>query len=209
MKSVLSYCAAIAFTLIAPASLSAQGNRQPAEPSELKKPGGVVTLYSLDPLAHAFCFRDGQEGLVIQQNEIRNRCSNIDFDSYNEGNFTVGVEGGQVGTIIDLGTDEDLKQKYGYAQSSLAKGQGFAVLHLENGKLVTLKDRQARTSQEMTEAAELFAAGKSLATASVKVGHVYLIRLTDTHDRSFQLLCKILVLAYIPNSSVTIRWQVL
>jgi hypothetical protein len=209
MKRLLGCCAILAYMLISQASASAQSNRQPVTSPEPKKLGGVVTLYSLDPLAHAFCFHDGQEGLVIQQSEIRNRCSNIDFDSYHEGNLTVGVEGGQVGSIIDLGTDEDLKQKYGYAQSSLAKGQGFAVLRMENGRLVTLKDRQAHTSQEVTEAADLFAEGKSLATAPVKVGHVYLIRLTDIHDRSFQLLAKILVLAYTPNSFVTIRWQVL
>jgi hypothetical protein len=209
MKSLSGYCAIVICMLIFPASLSAQNNKQMGAPPESKRLGGVATLYALDPLSHAFCFIDGQEGLVIQQNEIRNRCSNIDFDSYNEGNFTVGVEGGQVGTIVDLGTDADLKQKYGYAQSTLAKGQGFAVVRVENGKLVTLKDRQARTFQEMTEGAELFTEGTSLQTAPVHVGHVYLIRLTDTHDRSFQLLVKILVLAYTPNSSVTIRWQVL
>jgi hypothetical protein len=209
MKRLLGYCAVVVLMIISPATLFAQNNRSPSMPSEPKMQGGVTTLYALDPLNHTFCFRDGQEGYVFQQNEVRNRCSNIDFDSYNEGNFTVGVEGGQIGNIIDLGTDEDLGQRYGYAQSRLAKGQAFAVLHMEKGRLVTLKDRQAGTFQEITESDALFAEGKSLVTAPIKVGHVYLVRLTDTYDKSFQLLAKILVLAYSPNSSVTIRWQVL
>jgi hypothetical protein len=33
--------------------------------------------------------------------------------------------------------------------------------------------------------------------------------LTDIHDKSFQLLAKMMVVSYQPNDSVTIRWQLL
>lgn len=209
MKRMPIYFATLALILISSICGTAQSNNLLRQPSETKLPGGVSTLFALDPLANSLCFRDGQEGHVVQQNEIRNRCSDLDFNTYYEGNFTVGVEGGRVGSIIDLGTDSDLKEKYGYMQSSLAKGQGFVSLHLDNGKVVTLKDRNAQTVQALTESDGLFAESKSLATAPIKAGHIYLLRLTDTQDKAFQLLVKLVVLTYTPNGSVTIRWQAL
>ena len=208
MKRMPIYVAFLALMLIGSVCATAQSNKLLRQPSETKLPGGVSTLYALDPLANSFCFRDGQEGHVVQQNEIRNRCSDLDFNTYNEGNFTVGVEGGRVGSIIDLGTDDNLREKYGYSQSKLAVGEGFVSLRVEDGKVVTMKDRKARTVQELTDADELFAEAKSLA-AAIKAGHIYLIRLTDTHDKAFQLLVKLVVLAYTPDGSVTIRWQIL
>lgn len=209
MKRMPVYFATLALTLISSIGGSAQSNKLLRQPSETKLPGGVSTLYALDPLANSLCFRDGQEGHVVQQNEIRNRCSDLDFNTYYEGNFTVGVEGGRVGSIIDLGTDDNLKEKYGYSQSKLAIGEGFVSLRVEDGKVVTTKDRKAQTVQELTEADGLFAEAKSLATVPIKAGHIYLLRLTDIHDKAFQSMVKLVVLAYTPNGSVTIRWQAL
>jgi hypothetical protein len=208
MKMRLGCFAVFAFVVICSAGMSAQ-QRLPGPAPGVQGPGGLVTLYAFDPFSHALCFRDGEAGLTAQQHQLRNRCSDIDFDTYTEGGFTVGIEGGRVGTIVDIGTDEFLKQKYGYMESSLARGQGFVTLHVDNGKLMTLKDLKAGTVQEMTESDALFAEGKTLATAPVRVGHIYLVRTTDKYDKSFQSIVKILVLAYIPNTSVTIRWQTL
>jgi hypothetical protein len=206
MKTIAGHCMAVTLLLISSASVFAQSKilRETSEPGIH---GGVATLYALDPLAHTFCFREGQAGLVIQQNEIRNRCSDVDFNSYNAGNFTVGTEGGRVGSIIDLGNPAELKQKYGYPESSLQTGQGYTSIRVENDAVVILKERG--TVQPLTESQELFNEGKSLATLPIRLGHVYLVRLTDRHDKSFQLLAKMMVVSYVPNESVTIRWQLL
>jgi hypothetical protein len=178
--------------------------------SELKVEGGVVTLYAHDPLARAFCFRDGKDGLIFQYNEVRNRCSDIDFNTYNAGNFTVGIEGGRIGSLVDLGSAEDLKLRYGYLrEATIGNGEGFASLRLENGKMQILKERKSQTVQELKESALVFQAGKSGATAPIKLGHIYLARITDSHEKDFQTLVKLIVIAYTPNESVTIRWQVL
>jgi hypothetical protein len=95
----------IAFLLMSSLNSFAQSSRDTPDP---KAQGGMVTLYALDPLAHTFCFHDGQNGYVFQQNEIRNRCDDLEFNSYNAGNFTVGNEGGRVGNIIDLGAADEL-----------------------------------------------------------------------------------------------------
>ena len=167
----------------------------------------MTTLYALDPLSHTFCFGKGEAGLVFQHHEIRNRCSDVDFNSYNPGNFTVGIEGGRVGSIIDLGNSAELKQRYQYQESSLTTGQGFASIRVEKDSLVILKERG--TAQPLTESTKLFTEGKTSATAPIRLGHIYLIRLTDKHDKSFQLLAKMIVVSYQPNDSVTIRWQLL
>ena len=168
--------------------------------------GGVVTLYALDPLAQSFCFRDSSAGLVFQQHEVRNRCSDINYDSYYAEHFAVGIEGARQGAIVDLGTVVDLKNEYGY-EETVGAGQGFASDHLESGKVVILKDRRSREMQDLKESTQLFAQATSAAKAPVKLGHVYLARITYSRDLSFQVLIKLLVIGYVPGESVTFRWQ--
>lgn len=170
--------------------------------------GGVATLYALDPLAQSFCFRDGGAGLTFQQHAVKNRCSDINFNSYHAEQFAVGIEGGRVGTIVDLGTAGDLKKEYGY-EETVGNGQGFASLRFKDGKVVILKERRARVIQDLKESAQLFAQPSSSANAPVKLGHIYLARITDRHDNSFQLMVKLMVVGYVPGESVTFRWQTL
>jgi len=176
-------------------ALRPQGTEKPAK-------GGVATLYALDPLANSFCFRDAGAGKLFQQHAVKNRCSDVNYHSYHAGQFAIGVEGGRVGAIVDLGTAIDLKKEYGYDET-VGNGQGFASIHLEKGKLVILKDRRERVMQDLKETAQLFAPPKSGANAPVKVGHIYLARITDRHDSSFQLLVKLLVISHTPGESVT------
>lgn len=168
----------------------------------------ITTLYANDPIAHSFCFTDGKEGGVFQDGEPRNRCSHIEFDAYKTGSLSVGIEGGELGRIIDLGSDDDLSKQYGY-QQTVGKGQGFASIEFRDGKLVIMKDRKAGTRQELTQGGLLFETGQSTASAEAKVGHIYLARITDRHTKNFQILVKLLVLTARPGESVTFRWELL
>jgi len=176
--------------------------------TEVKAAGGIATLYALDPLARTLCFDDGREGGVFQQNETRNRCSHIDFNAYTEGSLTAGIQGGENGTIIDLGSTAELQKRYGYTET-VGGGQGFASLRAANGKFFILRDRNPFIEQELAESTLLFAGGKSAVSAPIKLGHIYLVRITDRSDKSFERLVKMLVIAYTPNESVTIRWQLM
>ena len=148
-------------------------------------------------------------GSIFQENEVRNRCSDINFNGYNADSFTVGVEGARQGVIIDLGTSDDLQKKYGYSDG-VGKVQGFASLRLTNGKFYVLKDLRARTSQELSEGGSLLQNPTSeTQTAPVRLGHVYLMKLTDSYEKDFALVVKLVVVASVPNESVTFRWQVL
>ncbi len=197
-----------AFALTCP-TLLAQTRQQPNE--QIKT--GIVTLYARDPLAQSFCFRDGGFGSVFQENEVRNRCSDINFNGYRQKDeadiFKIAVEGGRQGVIFDLGTTDELQKKYGYAET-VGRGQGFASLQVRDGKVYILQDRRARTTQELSEPEFLFQKPSSeTETVSVKLGHIYLMRLTDRSEKDFERIVKLLVIAHVPNESVTIRWQVL
>jgi hypothetical protein len=168
--------------------------------------GGVATLYGLDPLSQSFCFSDPGEGHVFQQHAVKNRCSDINYTSYHSEHFSVGIEGGRFGNLVDLGTADDLKKEYGY-EETVGGGQGFASIHLENGKVVILKDRRAQVMQDLKESATVFGQPAKPGEAPVKLGHIYLARITDKDDSNFQLVVKLLVIAYVPGESVTLRWQ--
>lgn len=176
--------------------------------TETKVIGGVTTLYALDPLAQSFCFRDADTGLVFTQHQVTNRCSDINYNSYYAEQFAVGIEGGRLGAIVDLGTGSDLNKEYGY-QETVGGGQGFASVHREAGRVVILKDRRAQLMQDLKEAGQLFTQAAPDAKAAVKIGHVYLARITDRDDKNFEVLVKLLVIGYVPGESVTFRWQAL
>lgn len=195
-------------SMLAAALFVPQADRRP--PAPLTFGTGLATLHALDPLSRTLCLKDGKPGAGFQDNEVKNRCSDIDFNAYTSGSFTVGIEGGRLGQIIDLGTAEDLMKKYGY-QETVGRGQGFASLRIENSKVVILKDLRTRAVQELEEGQAFFDAGrqKVSSTATVRLGHIYLVRLTDRHDKAFTLVAKLIVVDYRPNELVTVRWQLL
>src|SRR5689334_19640782 len=79
--------------------------------------GMLSTLHAHDPLSHTLCFGDGGYGTTVQENEVKNRCSDIDFDHLVPGSFSVGVEGARIAAILDLGTEDELAAKYGFEQT--------------------------------------------------------------------------------------------
>jgi len=191
-------------------SASAQQLVSRSRATTLRSPvtSNISTLYANDPIAHSLCFTDGKEGGVFQNGEPRNRCSHIEFDAYKVGNLSVGIQGGEVGRIVDLGTDDELSKQYGY-QQTVGGGQGFASIEFRDGKLLIVKDRRAGTRQELTEETRLFEASRGMSSAEAKAGHIYLARITDSHNRDFQILVKLLVLTARPGESVTFRWELL
>ena len=169
----------------------------------------IVTLYALDPLASSFSFGDEKYGEIISNWSVYNRDSEIDFNNYKNGSFSVGIQGGQVGTIINLGSSTDLQTKYKY-EETVGNGQGYASIHRKNNTLLILKGASYNhTFQRMEESDELFREGRSTASASINLGHLYVLRITGYSQPIFERIVKMLVIAYKPNESVTIRWDVL
>jgi len=144
-------------------------------------------------------------GHVIQDHIVKNGGSDIDFDGYQAGAFSVGIEGGSEGAIVDLGSEKHMEAKYGYRETS-GGGQGFASIRFVDDELVILKDYRTQNVQPLLESQELFGTLESCAAASVQLGHIYLVRLTDRHDDSVERIVKFKVVGHVPGQSVTIRW---
>lgn len=176
-----------------------EGGKDPAR-------GGIVTLYWFDPLTRALCLRDGRAGLAFRENRVTNRCSDVSLTTAGGGSLVAGIEANRVAVVVDLGTADELRERYGYEDAD-AGGEGFASLRIHEGKLMLLKeDGPPDKLQPLKESAALFTTAKSSANAPIKLGHIYLVRIEDAKDRSFQLLAKLIVIAYRPNESVTLRW---
>jgi len=198
----------IDFLIIVVLFAGAAGVARSQTTTAIAQTAGIVTLYALDPLTQSFCLRDGGSGLFIQKGQVFNRCSDINFSAYSANGFSVGVEGGRTGVILDLGTPVELSSRHGYTET-VGKGQGFASLNVRNGKVMIVRDFKEGTRQELKESAQLFDVPKSSASSAVKLGHIYLIRITDGHDKSYEMIAKLMVIAHVPNESVTFRWQVI
>lgn len=185
MKTALLACSLLGLTALALLPVSAQKGAT-ATPESDADAGAVTTLYVHDPLLCSLDLRRGAAGLIVQQGEVRNKDSHLCLGYYPDC-LTVGIQGGETGAIVDLGTFAEI----GTSSGMRLTGNGGNVFVAIGADLV-----RARTAQ-----LEL----ASLAHAPIHAGHVYLARIGT--ERTSELLAKILVLEFRPGESVTFRWQ--
>ena len=185
---------------------TAPDEKRAAQP---KKRGGIFTMYVHDPLARTMCFSDGKEGFGFVDNDWRNRCSDLSYILASGGSLASGIEVNRVAAIVDLGTPDELRQRYGFEEAQ-GGATGFASLHLNGNKIRILKqDLSTPEYQPLQEGPKLFTEVAPTATAPIKLGHIYLVRIADKKDTSFQQLVKLMVIAFRPEESVTLRWELL
>jgi hypothetical protein len=185
---------------------SAPDEKQAAQP---RKRGGIFTLYTLDPMARTLCFSDGKEGMSVTNNGWGNRCSDLSYSLAGNGSLVSGIEANRVAAIVDLGTPDELRNRYGF-EDATGGGTGFASLHLAGDKIMVLKeDIRKPEYQLLQEGPKLFTEVAPSAIAPIKLGHIYLVRIADKKDTSFQQLVKLMVIAYRPDESVTLRWELM
>jgi hypothetical protein len=195
-----------------PQLLRAQNPATPDDkqaPQQQKKRGGVFTMYALDPLARTLCFSDGKEGMMFLNNGWENRCSDLNYSLAGNGSFVSGIEVNRVAAIVDLGSANELRGRYGFEDADNG-GVGFASLRLEGGKIMVLQEDTSKPVwQPLQEGPRLFTEVKASANAPIKLGHIYLVRIADTKDKNFQQIVKLMVIAYRPEEAVTLRWELL
>lgn len=174
-----------------------------------RKRSGIFTMYALDPLSRTFCFNDGKEGMAIANNQFGNRCSDLSYSLAGNGILVAGIEVNRVAAIVDLGTNNQLRERYGFDDSDNG-AVGFASLRLEGNKITILQeDNTTPVWQPLKEGPQLFTDLKASANAPIKLGHIYLVRVADTKDKSFQQIVKLMVVSYRPEESVTLRWELM
>ena len=180
---------------------SAPDEKRAAQP---RKRAGIFTLYAIDPLARTLCFSDGKEGMAFTNTNWRNRCSDLSFAGTN---LVSGIEVDRLAAIVDLGTADELTSRYGF-EDAQGGGTGFASLHLQGDKIMVLKqDLGKQEFQPLQEGPKLFTDVAPSASAPIKLGHIYLVRIADKKDKSTQQLVKLMVIAFRPDESVTLRWE--
>jgi len=198
--------------LVGFASYQALRAQTPTAPDEKraaqpKKRGGIFTMYVHDPLARTMCFSDGKEGFGFVDNDWRNRCSDLGYILASGGSLVSGIEVNRVAAIVDLGTPDELRQRYGFEEAA-GGATGFASLHLAGNKLMILKQDLGKPEyQRLQEGPKLFTELAPSANAPIKLGHIYLVRIADKNDTGFQQLVKLMVIAFRPEESVTLRWE--
>ena len=191
--------------------MSAQTPTGPDEKraTQPKKRGGIFTMYVHDPLARTMCFSDGKEGFAFVNNEYRNRCSDLGYTLASNGSLVSGLEVNRVAAIVDLGPPHELRRRSGFEDAPNG-GTGFASLHLNGDKIMILKQDFGKPEyQPLPEGSQLFTELTPSASAPIKLGHIYLVRIADKKDPSFQLIAKLMVIAFRPEESVTVRWELL
>jgi hypothetical protein len=168
-------------------------------------------MYAIDPLARTLCFSDGKEGMAFVNNKWENRCSDLSYTLAGNGSLVSGIELNRVAAIVDLGNANELRARYGFDDAENG-GVGFASLRVEGDKIMVLQDDSnpsKPTWQPLREAARLTDV-KSSANAPIQLGHIYLLRIADSKDKtSQQLVVKLMVIAYRPEEAVTVRWELL
>src|ERR1041385_2754988 len=175
-----------------------------------RRRSGIFTLYALDPLSRTICFTDGKEGMAFVNNSWENRCSDLSYTLAGSGNLVSGIELNRIAAIVDLGTPNDLRGRYGYDDAENG-GVGFASLRLDGDKIVVLQDNSdpVKVTWQLLKEASQLAEVKSSANATIKLGHIYLVRIADSRDKSFLTTVKLMVIAYRPDEAVTLRWELL
>ena len=213
MKKLLIFLVLLSSGFAFPRSMCAQTPAMPddKQATQPRKRGGIFTLYAVDPLARSLCFNDGKEGMAIVSNKWENRCSDLSFTLAGGGSLVTGIELNRMAAIVDLGTANDLRGRYSYEDAENG-GVGFASIRLEGDKVTILQDDNGKFKaswQTLQEGSKLFAEVKSSANAPIQLGHIYLVRIVDSKDKSFQQIVKLIVIAYRPEEAVTVRWELL
>lgn len=145
-----------------------------------------LELFADDPLRRTADLENGVYGSILQDGEIRNQNSQLDFGGYHDGEFTVGIQGSERGFIVDLGEDEAL----GAALTATA-GSGFGALKL------------ASSGFAYAPADAVFDDG-TVDHAPVAQAHVYVIRLS--RDGEPDLVWKAIVADVASPNRAALDW---
>jgi hypothetical protein len=106
---------------------------------------------------------------------------------YYPDSLAVGIQGGETGAIVDLGTAQEVAK----GSSTRAVGNGGNVFMALGAPWI-----RKQAGLKRTDAA---------AHAPIKSGHIYLMRIVS--EGKPEILAKLLVLEFRPGESVTFRWR--
>jgi hypothetical protein len=146
---------------------------------------------------------------MLRNDRIIKRCtSDLSFNVATGGALVVGTDANRAGAIVDLGTAEEIRARYGFDNAAGA-GVGFTTLRLHGDKLAIQILKEDRPQEKVEYLKEGQALSQILPSAPVIIGHIYVLRISDAKDGGTQMVVKLMVIAYAPSETVTLRWEVL
>lgn len=172
--------------------------------------GGVARMYVHDPEAHSLSLLTGEPGGVLEGNGIFNHDSHLRF-AHDASWFEVGVQAGQDGALLDLGTASHMSSAYGY-EETIGAGEGFASLRWQDQQLWISGPTGNRAAvQPVLGQERLFETDPAAGTerAWIQLGHTYVARIWSRNDPDFVLVTKFKVIEHHPGMATTVRWEVL
>ncbi|KAG2373461.1 hypothetical protein C9374_012068 [Naegleria lovaniensis] len=161
----------------------------------------LAHLHPLDQISSSWSFYCNVPGSKVQDHSVRNAGSDIRLVPMNNVyNFQVGIQGAEVGKILDLGTVDDLVKSYGCDLYSSFTGIQFVdgVLVIPN-KSSTKQNTPIDLSKMTSDMAE------------VKLGHVYLVKISRGNEDT-ALFAKFMTTSVVTDNNnqiqtVTMRHQ--
>lgn len=168
----------------------------------------TVTLLPAHFLQQTVSLRSGEYGHIIQDHSVRNFDSELTYDLFLAEHLSPGIQGGQIGEIVDLGTSAEIAARHGYSET-LGGGQGFVSIHFRNGQLVIRRDLSGQSFQPFDEGNGFLnqRPPSSSQHALARRGHIYLVRLTDRNDPQFERIAKLMVVAHDSGNRVTLVFE--
>jgi hypothetical protein len=165
--------------------------------------GNITKLYAHDNVANTYHFGINNYGKHFTN--VSSHVVTIGVDIKFDGLFFKSEPNCN---LLDLGTQSELAARYNYYET-VGNGQGFSSIHFANSasnSTLYIKTKFAYF-QSMNESVALFTHNHSRCVAAVHTGHVYLLRISD--ERKVERVVKFLVISFIPNVQVTLRYYVM
>ena len=133
-------------------------------------------LHTFDPFTSSWSFYCNRPGAGPGTNDQLGIVVNMGSDIriigpkvYNDdSNFQVGIQGGETGKIIDLGTEDDVSKTYGCSNC-------FTGIKFSSDGVVSVLDKTKNLKPiDLT--------AMTVDHASIKVGHIYLVKISNGND---------------------------
>jgi len=170
------------------------------------------TLFSKDPLLSGLSFPEGNPNGIYDNYVVYNAGTDIIFGVYNPpSNLTLGVEGGRLAAVVDLGTEQEFRNTYGIEPTVTMFAPYYTIHYDDNSNLVY---GQSYTNGKLSWATFPSSITNQLNNVAYYTnfypvaGHFILARITDTYDSKFERIVKLVIMS-VESSEVTIRWDVL
>lgn len=194
--------------------VDAEEVRRVADAARSPSAGFEIELFARTaerPAASTLCLLDGAYGMVEKDGQVLNRNSHVDFEHYQAGCLTAGIQGGDRGQIIDLGDEADLMARVHGPPLQALRWRDESVV-AEGDELIAPDPVGApeafhearRWLATLLSVPALAPNASPMQSAQIKPGHIYFVRIAASRDPA-EIVALVLVEEYDVGKRVKLR----